>query len=156
MASTNKTSLGLNMWEASDKPVRTDFNNDNSIIDGQIAKLNSDKAEVSHTHDDRYYTEAEVDTKLAAKSDTSHTHAGQYYTKVASGVADCLEQTTSPGSYIYGSGATNKPGADQSGGVILTIGYLEMYTLRFAITTSSELYVSIYRPGVTYGSWKQI
>jgi len=42
MSSTNKTSLGLNMWEASDKPVRQDFVNDNVIIDEKIAKLNSD------------------------------------------------------------------------------------------------------------------
>lgn len=27
-----------------------------------------------HTHDDRYYTESEMNTKLAGKSDTSHTH----------------------------------------------------------------------------------
>lgn len=50
MSSTNKTSLGLNMWEASDKPVRQDFVNDNIIIDEKITKLNSDlvlKANVS-------------------------------------------------------------------------------------------------------------
>ncbi len=32
MSSINKTSLGLNIWEASDKPVRLDFINDNVII----------------------------------------------------------------------------------------------------------------------------
>lgn len=32
----------------------------------------------SHTHDDRYYTETEIDTKLAGKSDTSHNHSGVY------------------------------------------------------------------------------
>lgn len=42
MSSTNKTSLGLNMWEASDKPVRQDFINDNVIINEKITKLNSD------------------------------------------------------------------------------------------------------------------
>lgn len=42
MASTNKTSLGLNKWEASDKPVRKDFVEDNRIIDENLAKLNSD------------------------------------------------------------------------------------------------------------------
>jgi len=42
MASTNKTSLGLNKWELSDKPVREDFNKDNAIIDEKITKLNSD------------------------------------------------------------------------------------------------------------------
>lgn len=34
------------------------------------------KAAGSHTHDDRYYTETEMNTKLAAKSDTSHNHSG--------------------------------------------------------------------------------
>lgn len=29
----------------------------------------------AHNHDDRYYSEAEMDTKLAGKSDTSHVHA---------------------------------------------------------------------------------
>ena len=32
------------------------------------------KAASDHNHDDRYYTETEVDTKLAEKSDTTHTH----------------------------------------------------------------------------------
>ena len=33
-------------------------------------------ARSSHTHDDRYYTESEMNTKLAEKSDTSHNHYG--------------------------------------------------------------------------------
>ncbi|MBI4856172.1 MAG: hypothetical protein HY818_05475 [Acetobacterium woodii] len=31
-----------------------------------------------HNHDDRYYTETEVDTKLSGKSDTTHSHTGSY------------------------------------------------------------------------------
>ena len=50
MSSTNKTSLGLNMWEASDKPVRQDFVNDNVIIDEKITKLNSDLVNVTNKH----------------------------------------------------------------------------------------------------------
>ena len=42
MSSTNKTSLGLNMWEASDKPVRQDFVKDNVIIDDEVTKLKQD------------------------------------------------------------------------------------------------------------------
>lgn len=33
------------------------------------------KAEASHTHDDTYYTEAEVNNLLTGKAATSHTHA---------------------------------------------------------------------------------
>ena len=35
----------------------------------------------AHTHDDRYYTESEINTKLSGKSDTSHTHDDRYYTE---------------------------------------------------------------------------
>ncbi|MBW4847189.1 MAG: UTP14 family protein, partial [Lachnospiraceae bacterium] len=51
MSSTNKTSLGLNMWEASDKPVRQDFVNDNVIINEKITKLNSDIGNGRYTSD---------------------------------------------------------------------------------------------------------
>jgi hypothetical protein len=43
-------------------------------IEKLLSLLVSDKADTSHTHDDRYYTETEVDNKLSGKSDTSHTH----------------------------------------------------------------------------------
>jgi hypothetical protein len=39
-------------------------------------------SQLGHNHDDRYYTETEVDTALAGKSDVSHTHA---YAKYVSG-----------------------------------------------------------------------
>ena len=35
----------------------------------------ADYAAISHTHDDRYYTESEVDSKLADKANATHTHA---------------------------------------------------------------------------------
>ena len=38
------------------------------------------KAAVSHTHDDRYYTESETDDLLAAKANTSHTHSADNIT----------------------------------------------------------------------------
>lgn len=34
-----------------------------------------------HTHDDRYYTESEVDSKLSGKSNTGHNHDDRYYTE---------------------------------------------------------------------------
>ena len=36
--------------------------------------IKSEITDFDHTHDDRYYTESEVDTKLSGKADKSHTH----------------------------------------------------------------------------------
>ena len=39
------------------------------------------KADATHNHDDRYYTETETDTLLGGKSDTEHLHDDRYYTE---------------------------------------------------------------------------
>lgn len=41
---------------------------------GNIEEQLEGKSDTGHTHDDRYYTQAEVDDFLATKSDTGHTH----------------------------------------------------------------------------------
>lgn len=46
-----------------------------------VGKLKDMFAPKSHTHDDRYYTESEVNTKLNGKSNTGHTHDDRYYTE---------------------------------------------------------------------------
>ena len=45
------------------------------------AKNAGDFAASSHTHDDRYYTESEMNTKLNGKANASHTHDDRYYTE---------------------------------------------------------------------------
>lgn len=40
-----------------------------------VGKLKDMFAPKSHTHDDRYYTESEIDSKLAGKANSSHTHS---------------------------------------------------------------------------------
>lgn len=47
---------------------------DRYYTDSEVDSLLSGKASTSHTHDDRYYTETEVDTLLSGKASTSHTH----------------------------------------------------------------------------------
>lgn len=47
----------------------------------ELREIVDGKAEAEHLHDDRYYTESEVDTKLDSKSDTGHTHDSRYYTE---------------------------------------------------------------------------
>lgn len=46
---------------------------DKGKLDGLSEALGA-KADKEHIHDDRYYTESEIDTKLAGKAPTSHTH----------------------------------------------------------------------------------
>ena len=68
----------------------------------------------SHNHDDRYYTETEIDTKLAGKSDTSHNHNSAYDTKGAAAAVQTNLDTVSDtlDSHIEDSGihvtTTNK------------------------------------------------
>ena len=45
-----------------------------------VEQLNA-KADANHNHNDIYYTETEIDTKLASKSDATHNHDDRYYTE---------------------------------------------------------------------------
>ena len=42
---------------------------------GALETAIDNKADASHNHDDRYYTETEIDSKLNGKSDIGHTHS---------------------------------------------------------------------------------
>lgn len=75
-----------------------------SANQGKVLKgLVDGKAASSHTHDDRYYTESEMNTKLNGKANSSHTHnyAGS---GSAGGTANSVNgltfaaQTTDPGA----------------------------------------------------------
>lgn len=54
---------------------------DRYFTESEVTSKLSSKSDTNHTHDTRYYTEGEVDTKLAGKSDTSHNHDTRYYTE---------------------------------------------------------------------------
>lgn len=80
----NKTIVDSELSSTSTDPVQNKvvnaaINDLNTLVGDtavatQISNAVASKADVSHTHDDRYYTESEIDTKLSGKSDTSHTH----------------------------------------------------------------------------------
>lgn len=53
---------------------------DEKVAD-QIATAIASKSDTGHTHDDRYYTESEINTKLSGKSDTGHNHDTAYAAK---------------------------------------------------------------------------
>ena len=47
---------------------------DGTVYAGNESNQPVEQAKASHTHDDRYYTETEMNTKLAGKANSSHTH----------------------------------------------------------------------------------
>ena len=71
--------------------VRGQINGLKGNLEEQVTDLNnkiSTKAPKEHTHDDRYYTENEIDTKIndltdkiSTKSPIGHTHDDRYYTE---------------------------------------------------------------------------
>ena len=77
------------------------------------------KAAATHTHDDRYYTETEVDTKLSGKSDTGHTHTKSQITDFPTslpangGTASKVDNSLTFGSKTYdGSSAQTITASD--------------------------------------------
>ena len=63
-----------------------------STTSGTLQSNIDTKADVSHLHDDRYYTESEIDTisgtlqsDIDGKSDLGHTHDDRYYTETETG-----------------------------------------------------------------------
>lgn len=60
----NKTVVDASFVDNSTNPVQSKVIK--SALDG--------KSDTGHTHDDRYYTESEINTKLNAKANSSHTH----------------------------------------------------------------------------------
>ena len=58
--------------------MNTEILANTEAINGKADKIHthtkSQITDFDHTHDDRYYTESEIDEKLSGKSDTGHTH----------------------------------------------------------------------------------
>ena len=77
------------------------------------------KSNTGHTHDDRYYTESEINTKLNAKANSSHTHTKSQITDFptsmpASDVYSWAKQPSKP-SYTIGEVSGNLPASRISG-----------------------------------------
>lgn len=83
----------------------TDFNALETEVSG--------KANTSHTHDDRYYTETEIDTLLSGKANSSHTHTISNITNLQSTLDG--KAATSHGAHV--SFSTTAPVMDGSASV---------------------------------------
>lgn len=85
-------------------------------VAAQISSAVASKADATHTHDDKYYTEAEVDNKLSGKSDTSHTHSAYVnqnaFSNVKVGdVTVAADSATDTITLVAGSNVTITPDA---------------------------------------------
>ena len=70
-----KAEVDSKLGAKTDKTTTSYHTNNDDIHVTLIDKANwNSKAEGTHNHDDKYYTEAEVDAKLDGKANTSHTH----------------------------------------------------------------------------------
>ena len=59
------------VWEAGSIVARNATSLDHDIFKANIEDLETRKSNTGHTHDDRYYTKSEMDTKLDAKTNLS-------------------------------------------------------------------------------------
>lgn len=105
----NKTVVDASFVANSTNPVQS--NVVKSALDG--------KSDTGHTHDDRYYTESEIDTKLNAKANSSHTHTKSQITDFptsmpASDVYSWAKQSSKP-SYTISEVSGNLPASRISG-----------------------------------------
>ena len=71
-------------------------------VASQISTAIANKADASHTHDDRYYTESEINTKLNAKADANHTHD-------ISGLSVSYATTAGTANAVAWANVTSKP-----------------------------------------------
>lgn len=55
------------------------YDDNNDRLDSILAKINTSKSNTGHTHDDRYYTETEVDSKLDDMRDSFQGGVDQIY-----------------------------------------------------------------------------
>ena len=97
MSSTDKTKLdGVEKGAQKNTVIGIKGNAETTYRTGNVnlTPANIGAAASSHTHDDRYYTESEVNTKLNAKANTSHTHKSSEISDISTFVNGAKEVTT--------------------------------------------------------------
>ena len=81
VATGNHTHTGLSVQAGGTPSVRALGTASTEACAGDDARLSDARTPTSHTHDDRYYTESEIDNALSGKANSSHNHDDRYYTE---------------------------------------------------------------------------
>lgn len=126
MSSADKSKLDSVATGANKTVVDASFvDNSTNPVQSKVVKSALDgKSDTGHTHDDRYYTESEINTKLNAKANSSHTHTKSQITDFpssmpASDVYAWAKASSKP-SYSW-SEISNKPTIPSVGNGTITI-----------------------------------
>lgn len=103
LSATSNNPVQNNVINAEFEAVSKAMNALDLAIDG--------KSDSAHTHDDRYYTESEIDSKLSEKSDSNHNHDDDYLTKEDPSATGSFslnrKESTSIGTYSVAEGRNN-------------------------------------------------
>lgn len=118
-AGSNRVTVDAELSTTSTNPVQ------NKVIKSAL----DGKSNTGHTHDDRYYTETEINTKLNGKSNTGHKHVKADITDFptsmpASDVYSWAKQSSKP-SYTISEVSGNLPASRISG--IIDAAHLPSY-----------------------------
>lgn len=118
-AGSNHVTVDAELSTTSTNPVQ------NKVIKSAL----DGKSNTGHTHDDRYYTESEINTKLNAKANSSHTHTKAQITDFptsmpASDVYSWAKQSSKP-SYAISEVSGNLPASRISG--VIDAAHLPSY-----------------------------
>ena len=118
-AGSNHVTVDAELSTTSTNPVQ------NKVIKSAL----DGKSNTGHTHDDRYYTESEINTKLNAKANSSHTHTKAQITDFptsmpASDVYAWAKQSSKP-SYAISEVSGNLPASRISG--VIDAAHLPSY-----------------------------
>ena len=133
-----------------------------TVYDGSSAKsINITPAGIgasanTHLHDDRYYTESEIDTKLSNVNTTLTSHNHTELAGVASAQAVPGKSKDGFMTYHYNvnNGLTNNMPSSNNANAILTISrHAGDYTTQLGFSSDDNIY---YRNGVGTTSWKRI
>lgn len=117
MSAADKSKLDSVATGANKTIVDTSFvaNSTNPVQSKVVKSALDGKSDTSHTHDDRYYTESEIDTKLNAKANSSHTHTKN---EVGLGNVDNTADSTKSVKYAANSNYANSAG--KANGIVVS------------------------------------
>lgn len=125
-----------------------------SNIDGLQSALDG-KSATGHTHDDRYYTESEIDSKLSGKANSSH---GTHVPSTCTTITDWNSATTT--GWYMGSNASNAPSTAWYFGYVIAhnTNYVVQEIYQFTASTDAKAIPKYIRAKMngTWGSWTDV